>query len=78
MGDDPGERGYEGHRWEFPRNYPVFTVVMVIYHYVERGWIILITPNFGITYTIMNTYYPGEPVNIHIQSCINIIQENNK
>ena len=26
---------------------------------------------------IMNIYYPGEPVNIHIQSLINTIQENN-
>ena len=26
---------------------------MVIYHYVERNWRILITPNFCITYTIM-------------------------
>ena len=25
----------------------------------------------------INRYYPGEPVNIHIQSLINIIQENN-
>ena len=25
----------------------------------------------------MNAYYPGEPVNIHIQSIIIIIQENN-
>ena len=24
------------HRWELPGNYPVFSVVMVIYHYVER------------------------------------------
>ena len=24
------------HRWELPGNYPVFTVVMLIYHYVER------------------------------------------
>ena len=24
---------------------------------------------------IINIYYPGEPVNIHIQSLINIIQE---
>ena len=30
---------------------------------------------FGITYKIMNKYYPGEPVNIHIQSLINIMQE---
>ena len=26
---------------------------------------------------IMNKYYPGEPVNIHIKSLINIMQENN-
>ena len=25
---------------------------------------------------IINRYHPGEPVNIHIQSLINIIQEN--
>ena len=31
------------HRWELPGNYPVFTVVMVIYHYVERIWRILVT-----------------------------------
>ena len=41
-----------GHRCELPDNYPVFVMVMVIYHYVERIWIILITPNFCITYTI--------------------------
>ena len=34
------------HRWELPGNYPVFTVVMVIYHYVERIWRILVTPIF--------------------------------
>ena len=65
------------HRWEFPRNYPVFTVVMVIYHYVERIWRILITPVFCITYMTINIYYSGEPVNIHIQSLINITQEKN-
>ena len=32
---------------------------------------------FCITYTIMKTCYPGEPVNIHIQSLFNIIYENN-
>ena len=32
------------HRWELPGNYPVFTVVMVIYHYVERIWRVLVTP----------------------------------
>ena len=41
------------HRWELPGNYPVFTVVMVIYHYVEIIWRILVTPNFFIAYTIM-------------------------
>ena len=24
------------HRWELPGKYPVFNMVMVIYHYVER------------------------------------------
>ena len=32
------------HIWELPGNYPVFSVVMVIYHYVERIWRILVTP----------------------------------
>ena len=36
-----------------------------------------ITPTFCITYTIMNKNYSGEPVNIHIQSLINIIHEKN-
>ena len=65
------------HRWELPGNYPVFAMVMVIYHYVERIWRILVTPKIFITYTIINKYYPGEPVSIHIQSLIHIIQENN-
>ena len=30
----------------YPFNYPVFTVVLVIYHYVERIWRILVTPIF--------------------------------
>ena len=66
------------HRWVLPGNYPVFTMVMVIYHYTERILRIIVTPNF--LYNIYNNekYYPGEPVNIHIQSLINIIQENNK
>ena len=34
------------HRWELPGNCPVFTVVMVMYHYVERIWRIIVTPNF--------------------------------
>ena len=40
------------HRWEIPDNYPVFNVVMVSYHYVERIWRILVTPNF--LYNIYN------------------------
>ena len=50
---------------------------MEIYHEVERIWRVFVTLNFCITYTIMNKYDPGEPVNIHIQSLINIMQENN-
>ena len=35
-------------------------------------------PNcFCITYTTMNKYYPGDPVNTHIQSLISIMQDNN-
>ena len=52
-GAGKGQRGYgakredtKEHRWELPGNYPVFTVVMVIYHYVERIWRILVTPIF--------------------------------
>ena len=71
------EATYIGHRWELPGNYPVFTVVMVIYHYFERIWRILVTPDFCITYTTMKRYYPGEPVNIHIQSLMNNIQDKN-
>ena len=37
---------------ELPGNYPVFVVVMIIYHYIERIWRILVTPNFS--YSIYN------------------------
>ena len=50
---------------------------MVIYHYVEIIWIIIITPNFLYDIYDHEKYYPGEPVNMHIQLLINIIQENN-
>ena len=63
------------YRWELPGNYPVFTIVMVIYHYIERIWTILVTLNFCIAYMIMNKYYPVEPVHIYIQSLMNIMQE---
>ena len=52
-------------------------MVMVIYYYVEIIWIILVNPNFSYNIYYHEKYYPGEPVNIHIQSLINIIQENN-
>ena len=55
------------HRLELPGNHPVFTMAMVIYHYVERIWKFSLPPIFCITYTIMNEYYPGESVNVHIQ-----------
>ena len=32
------------HRWELPGKYPVFSVVMVIYHYFERTWRVIVTP----------------------------------
>ena len=37
----------------------------------------LFPPFIYITYMIVNIYYPGEPVNIHMQSLINIIQDTN-
>ena len=57
----------EQNKWELPDNYPVFAMVMVIYHYVERIWRIHITPNFPYNIYNHQKYYPGEPVNIHIQ-----------
>ena len=57
-------------------NYPVFSMVMVIYQYVDRIWRILVTPKNIITYRIVNKYYPGETVNINIQSLLNNIREN--
>ena len=66
-----------GNIWESPDNCLVFTVVMVMYHYVERIWIIIVTPNFSYKIYNREKYFPGEPVNIHIQILINIIQEKN-
>ena len=42
----PINTAHENHRWELPGNYPVLSMVVVIYHYVERIWRILVTPNF--------------------------------
>ena len=64
-------------RWELPGYYPVFTMEMVILHYVEIILRVIVIPSFCITDMIMKKYYPGETFNIHIQSLINIIQENN-
>ena len=64
-------------RYELSGNCPVFTLVIIVYHNVERIWRILVTPNFCITYTIIKKEFPGEPVDIHMQSLINNIQENN-
>ena len=69
---------YGQHRWELPGNYPVFTVVMEMYHYVKRIRRILVIPDFSYNIYAHEKYYPGEPVNIHIQSLINIIQDNNR
>ena len=65
------------HRWELLVNYPVLVVLMIIYHYVEIIWRVLVTPN--ILYNIYNheKCYTGEPFNIHIQPLINIILDNN-
>ena len=65
------------NRWEFPVNYPVFTVVMVIYHHVEMIGELLLPPCFSYNIYDHEKYYPGEPDNIHIQSLIDIIQEKN-
>ena len=50
---------------------------MVFYHYVERIWKILFMPNFLYNIYDHEKYYPGEPVNMHTQPLIHIIQENN-
>ena len=65
------------HRCELPGNYPVFNVVMAIYHCVEIIRRILVTTNFLYNIYYHEKYYPDEPVDIHMQSLINIIQEKN-
>ena len=49
---------------------------MAIYHYVERIGIVLVSPNFPYYIYKHEKYYPVEPVNIHIQSLIHLIQDN--
>ena len=50
---------------------------MVVYHCDERIGEILLPLFFCITFTIMKKCYPGEPLNIYLQSLIDIILENN-
>ena len=52
-------------------------MVMLIYYFVERIWGIIVTPDFLYNIYDHEKYYPDEPVNIHIQSLINIIQDSN-
>ena len=51
--------------------------IMVNHHYVERIWRNLFIPNFLYNIYDNEKYYPGEPVNIHKQSLIDIIHKNN-
>ena len=51
---------------------------MTIYYYVDRIWIILFSPNSLYIIYDHEKYYPGKPVNIYVQSLINIIQEKNR
>ena len=48
-----GRQFTQGHRWILPGNYPIFAVLMLIYHYIEKIWRIIITPDFCITYMII-------------------------
>ena len=54
------------HRWELPDKYPVLTVVMSIYHYVEIIGELSLPLIFLYNIYDHQKYYPGEPVNIHI------------
>ena len=50
---------------------------MVIYHYIEIIWRIIVTPKFSYNIYDHEKYYPGEPVNINMKSLINVIQDKN-
>ena len=63
----------QSHRWELPGSYPVFDVVMVIYHWFERIWRIIVTPDVSHNIYDHEEYYPSEIVHIHIQLLTNII-----
>ena len=51
---------------------------MVIYYCVEIIWTILVAPNFLYNIYDQEKINPDEPVNIHMQSLINIIEYNNR
>ena len=69
--------GTASHRWGLPGNFPICTVLVLIYHYIEIVRELLLTPIFLYNINDHEKCYPGEPVNINKQSLINIIQENN-
>ena len=52
-------------------------MVMLIYHYVDIIGEFLLPLFFSYNMYDHQKYYPGEPVNINIQSLINTIQEDN-
>ena len=51
-------------------------MLMVIYGYVESIGELLSPPIFPYKICDNEKYYPGEPVNIHIKSLIDMIQDN--
>ena len=56
------------HRWDLPGDYPISSMVMLIYHYVEIIEELLLLLIVCITHTIMKQYYPVKPVNIYINN----------
>ena len=66
------------HRQELPGKYPIFTMVVIIYHYVERIEELFLPLICSYNIYDHQKYDPGKPVNIHIQPLMNIIQENNR
>ena len=43
---------------------------MVIFHYIEIIWRILVTLEFSYNIISPEIYYPDEPVDIHVQSLL--------
>ena len=58
---------FHNHIWELTGNYPIFSVVMVIYDYIARIGAFSLPPIFFcIIYKIKKTYYPGEELHKHM------------